>query len=141
MNNINAVFRSVRIPNCDTFFIRTFNLERRLTTCSERLKDVYPRNVYQGRETLFDKLDSFGIKYTSDQNVSKICVQQETLIDTNTTTWVEKHVPISVSISSNQVEEPILSLQICSSSPRCIFYWSSRKFSFPKQSDNETLIP
>ena len=27
-----------RCPNCDTFFSRTFNLERHLTTCSERVK-------------------------------------------------------------------------------------------------------
>ena len=46
VNNINAAFQSFRCPNCDTFFIRTFNLERHLTTCSERVKNVYPRNVY-----------------------------------------------------------------------------------------------
>ena len=72
VNNINAVFQSFRCPNCDTFFNRTFNLERHLTTCSERLTNVDPRNVHQIRETLFNKLDSFGIKYTSDQNCSKI---------------------------------------------------------------------
>ena len=52
VNNINAVFQSFRCPDCDTFFNRTFNLERHLTTCSERVKNVYPRNVYQIRETL-----------------------------------------------------------------------------------------
>ena len=45
VNNVNAVFQSFRCPNCDTFFNRTFNLERHLTTCSERVKNVYPRNV------------------------------------------------------------------------------------------------
>ena len=49
VNNINAVFQSK--PNCDTSFNRTFNLERHLTTCSERVKNVYPRNVYQIQET------------------------------------------------------------------------------------------
>ena len=67
VNNINAVFQCFRCPNCDTFFNRTFNLERHLTKCSERVKKLYPRNVYQIRETLFDKLDSFGINYTSEQ--------------------------------------------------------------------------
>ena len=71
VNNNNAVFQSIRCPNCDTFFNRTFNLERHLSTCSERVKNVYPRNVYQIRETLFDKLDSFGIKYTSEQKLFK----------------------------------------------------------------------
>ena len=115
VNNVNAVFQSFRCPNCDTFFNRSFNLERHLITCSERVKNVYLKNVYQIRETLFDKLDSFGIKYTSEQKLFKnlaifhfesICVQKETFRDSNTTTWIGKHVPISVSISSNLVEEP-----------------------------------
>ena len=65
VSNINAVLRSFRCPNCDTFFSRTFNLKRLLTTCSERVKNIYPKNVCQIRETFFDKLDFFGIKYTS----------------------------------------------------------------------------
>ena len=123
MNNINADFQSYRCPSCDTSFNRTFNLERHLTTCSERVKNVYRRNVYQIRETLFDKLDSFGIKYTSEQKLFKnlaifdfksICVQLETFRDTMTPTCVGKHVPKSVSISSNLVEEPIF---LCNSDP------------------------
>ena len=104
-SNIKAVFQAFRCPNCDTFISRAFNLERHLTTCSERLKNVYPRNKYQIRETLFDKLDSFGINYTSEQKLFKnlaifdfesICVQEEIFRDTNTTTWIGKHIPISV---------------------------------------------
>ena len=72
VNKINAVFEPFRCPNCDIFFNRTFNWERNLTTCSERVKNVYPRNVYQIRETLFDKLDSFGINYRSEQKSFKI---------------------------------------------------------------------
>ena len=68
MSNINAVFQAFRCPNCVTYFSRAFNLERHSTTCSERVKNIYPRNVYQIRETLLDKLDSFDIKYTSQQN-------------------------------------------------------------------------
>ena len=123
VNNINAVFQSFRCPNCDTFFSRAFNLERHLTTCSERVKIVYPLDIYQIRETLFDKLDPFGINYTSEQKLQKnlaifdfesICVQEEAFRDTITTTWIGKHVPISVSISSNFVEEPFF---LCSSDP------------------------
>ena len=124
VSNINAVFQVFGCPNCDTFFSRAFNLEWHLTTFSERVKNVYPRNVYQIRETLFDKLDSFGIKYTSEQKLFKnlaifdfesICVQEEAFRDANTTTWIGKHVPISVSISSNLVEEPIF---LCNSDPK-----------------------
>ena len=45
VNNIKAVFQSFRCPNCDTFFNRSFNLERPLITCSERVNNVYPKNV------------------------------------------------------------------------------------------------
>ena len=116
MSNINAVFQFFRCPKCDTFFSRTLNLERHLTTCSERVKNIYPRNVYQIRETLFDKQDSLGIKYTSQQKLfenlaifdfESICVQEEFFKDTKTTTWIGKHVPIQVSISSNLAEEQI----------------------------------
>ena len=123
VNNINAVFQSFRCSNCDTFFNGSFNLQRHLKTCSERVKKVYPRNVYQIRETLFDKVHSFGIKYMSEQKLFKnlaildfesICVQEESFKDTNTTTWIGKHVPLSVLISSNFVEEPIF---LCNSDP------------------------
>ena len=36
-----------------------------------------------------------------------ICVHEESFKGTTTTTWIGKHDPISVSISSNPVEEPI----------------------------------
>ena len=121
--NIIAVFQSFCCPNCDTFCKRTFNLERKLITCSERVKNVCPWYVYQIRETLFGKLDSFGINYTSQQKLfenlaifdfESIFVQEQTFRDTNTTTWIGRHVPISVSISSNLVEEPIF---LCNSDP------------------------
>ena len=58
-NKINAVFHSFCCPTFDTFFNRTFKLERLLNTCSERLQNAYLKNVYQTQETPFDKLDSF----------------------------------------------------------------------------------
>ena len=123
VSNINAVFQSFRCSNCDTLFSRTFNLERHLTTCSKWVKNVYPWNVYQIRVTFFDKLGSLGIKYTSEQKIFKnlaklhfksIFIQKETFRDTNTTTSIGKFVLISVSISSNLVEEPIF---LCNSDP------------------------
>ena len=57
VDNIHALFKVFRCPTCDTFFQKTGNLERHLVRCSERVKQIYPKNVYQLRETLFDKLD------------------------------------------------------------------------------------
>ena len=122
--NIHALFNAFRCPTCDCYFNRSGNLERLLTTCQERVKQVFPKNVYQMKETLFDKLDSFNIPYTDEQKLFKnvaifdfesICVREDDFKDTETTRWIGKHVPISVSISSNLLQEPIF---ICNSNPR-----------------------
>ena len=89
-----------------------------------RVKHIYPKNVYQLRETLFEKLDSFNIPYREDQKLFKnlavfdfepICIKEETNKETETIKWIGKHVPISVSISSNLIPEPIF---VCNSDPR-----------------------
>ena len=72
--------------------------------------------MYQLQETLFDKIDSFDIPYSDDQKLfitmaifdfDSICVQENNFRDTDTTTLIGKHVPMSVSISSNLIEQPI----------------------------------
>ena len=124
VDNINALFKAFRCPTCDTYFQKTGNLERHLVRCSERVKHIYPKNVYQLRETLFDKLDSFGIQYTDELklftnlavfDIESICIPEEKFKNTKTTTWIGKHVPISVSISSNLIAKPIF---LCNFNPR-----------------------
>ena len=117
-------FKAFRCPTCDTYFQKTGNLERLLVSCSERVKHIYPKNVYQLRETLVDKLDSFDIQYTDDQKFftnlavlgfESICIPEEKFKNTKTTTWIGEHVPMSVSISSNLIPIPIF---LCNSNPR-----------------------
>ena len=95
-----------------------------MVRCSERVMHIYPKNVYQLRETLFDKLDSFDIQYTDDQTLftnlavfdfESICIPEEKFKNTETTTWIGRHVPISVSISPNLIAKPIF---LCNSNPR-----------------------
>ena len=71
VNNINALFKAFRCTTCDTFFSKTGNLERHLVTCSDRVKHIHPKNVYELRETLFEKLDAFNIKYRSEHKLFK----------------------------------------------------------------------
>ena len=66
VSDMNSFFKSFRCSTCDTIFSKIGNLERHLITCSERVKHMYPKNVYQLRETLFEKLDSFNIPYRED---------------------------------------------------------------------------
>ena len=121
--NIDALFKAFHCPICDKNFQKTGNLERHLVRCSERVKHIYPKNVYQLRETLFDKLDSFDIQNTDDQKLftnlavfdfESICIPEEKIKNSETTTWIGKHVPISVSISSNLIAKPIF---LCNSNP------------------------
>ena len=71
--------------------------------------------MYQLRETLFDKLDSFNIQYTGDQKLiinlavfdfESISTPEEKFKNNEMTTWIGKHVPISVSTSSNLIAMP-----------------------------------
>ena len=80
--------------------------------------------MYQLREKLFDKFDSFDIQHTDDQeffsnlavfDFESICIPEGKFKNTETTTWIAKHVPISVSISSNLIAKPIF---LCNSNPR-----------------------
>ena len=126
VDKIHALFKAFRCPTCDTYFRKTGNLERHLVRCSKRVKHINPKNVYQLRETLFDKLHSFDIQYTDDQKLfnnldlfdfESICIPEEKFKNTQTTTWIGKHVPISVSISSNLIAEPLF---LCNSNPRVL---------------------
>ena len=116
VDNINALCKAFRCSTCDTYFQKHGNLERHLLRCSELVKHIYPKNVYQLRETLFDKLDSFESQYTDDQKLfhnlavfdfESICIPEEKFKNTETTNWIGKHVPISVSISSDLIAEPL----------------------------------
>ena len=124
VSDMNSFFKSFRCSTCDTIFSKTGNLEPHLITCSGRVKHIYPKNVYQLRETFCEKLDSFNTPYREDQKLFKnlavfdfesICFKKGTYKETETTKWIGKHVPISVSISSNLIPEPIF---LCSSDPR-----------------------
>ena len=108
--DINVLFKDYRCPSFDIFFNRAPNLECHLNICIEWVKNVYPKKVYQLRETMFDKLVSFGIPYTDNQKLfsnmaififESNCVADENFQKTKTITKIRKLIPISVSISSN----------------------------------------
>ena len=124
VDDINTFFKRFRCPSCDTFIKHAGQFNPHLKSCKDRVQHIYPKSVYTLRETLFDKLDAFGISYNDDQKLFKnlaifdfesICVPTEELKDTNTTTWIGKHEPISVSISSNLIEEPVF---LCDKDPK-----------------------
>ena len=116
VNNISALFKAFRCTTCDTFFSMTGNLERHQVTCSDRVKQFYQKKVYELRETVFEKLHAYNIPYRNERKLFKnlaifdfesICVKEDSYKQSETTTWIGKHVPISVSISSNLIPERI----------------------------------
>ena len=116
VDNIHALFQAFRCPTCDTYFQKTGNLERHLVRCSEQVKHIDPKKAHQLRERLFDKLGLIDIQNTEDQKLfnnlavfefESICIPEEKFKSTETRSWIGKHLPISVSISSNLMSEPI----------------------------------
>ena len=86
VNNINVLFKAFRCATCDTFFSKTGILERHLISCSDRAKHIYPKNIYELRETLFEKLDAFNIPSRNEQKLFKnlaifdfgsVCVKED----------------------------------------------------------------
>ena len=71
LRNIFAGFHTSLARIVTFLSTRAHNQERHLTTCSERVKNVYPRNVNQIRETFPGKVESFGMKSTNPQQLSK----------------------------------------------------------------------
>ena len=124
VSDMNSFFKSFCCSTCDTVFSKTVNFERHLIICSKPVKHIYPKNVYQLGETLFEKLESFNFPYGEDQNLFKnwavfdfesTCFKKKTYKEPETTKWTGKHVPISVSSSSNLKPEPYF---LCNSGPR-----------------------
>ena len=92
-SNINVLSKIFRCRSCDQFIKKAGSLKKHFTTCKERVKHIFLKNVYQLRRTLFDKLDSFGMPYTDNQTILNnmaafdfelICVEDENLKVTET---------------------------------------------------------
>ena len=125
-NDIDSFFKCFRCPSCDTFFHKSDHFNRHLIRCEDIVRHIYPKNAYTLRETIFEKLDGFNIPYTEDQKLlsnaaifdfESICVHTEELKATETTIWIRKHVPISVSVSSNLQDDPIF---LCEKEPELL---------------------
>ena len=123
VNDINKFFKKFRCPSCDVFFNHSGHFNRHLRTCKERVKNIYPRGVYSLKETLFQKLENFSIAYPEDCTLFKnfavfdfeaICDNSLEISSSATTSWIGTHVPVSVSIFSNLLKEPIF---LCEEDP------------------------
>ena len=67
-NDIDPLFMCFRCPSCDTFFKRSEFINKHLLRCKDRVKHIYPKNVYELRETLFEKLERFNLPFSEDNS-------------------------------------------------------------------------
>ena len=149
VSDMNSFLQTFRCSTCDTIFSKTGNLERHLITCSERVKHIYPKNVYQLRETFFEELDSFNTPYREVQKLFKILavfdfesirVKEETYKEIETLKWIGIHVP---HISFNFVKPSTrtrFSLQFRSLNPCILFSQCPWRLGNTKQSTNEIKV-
>ena len=86
-------------------------------------KHHYPSGAYQLSEIIFERLEDVNINVPQELRLfcnlivfdfESITVPDNTLRNTELTSWIGKHVPISVSISSNLLSETIF---ICNKDP------------------------
>ena len=122
--DINGVSNSFRCDNCNKFFSKHSNLRRHSPVCDKLVKNKYPCSAYSLKETVFEKLSQFDILVPENIRLfdnlavfdfESICVAENNSAENNLTTWVGRHEPISVSISSNLLYKHIF---ICKSEPR-----------------------
>ena len=68
-NDIDSFVKCFRCPSCDCFFNISKNCNRHLMTCKDRVRHIYPNNVYTLPETLFEKLEGFKIPVSKDNTL------------------------------------------------------------------------
>ena len=98
------VLKRFRCSVCDVFFSRSNNL----ASCPERINHIYPSGPSQVNQSVFKKIEDFEIFVPDDMKLFKnlvifdcesITVQDNSLQDTEAIKWVERHIPVSVSIT------------------------------------------
>ena len=68
-NDIDSFFKCFRCPSCDTSFKRSEFLNKHILRCKYRVKHIYPKNVYELRETLFETLEGFNLPVSEDNKL------------------------------------------------------------------------
>ena len=102
------LLKKFRCHTCDTFLSSTRNLLNHQRQSRENIKHVHPTGVHQLKETVFEQLEDIGIHVNNEVRMftnfavfdfESITVADNKLKNSDSTAWIGRHVPISVSIS------------------------------------------
>ena len=122
--NIDKFLKTYRCHFCDNFRFRSYNFQRHIRRCSGRIFHRYPTGSYQLKEVVFEKnrnscieVENYLFKNLFVFDFESINVHDPSLNHTDSTTFIGKHVPVSVSIHSNLFWEPIF---VCDFNPRSL---------------------
>ena len=109
ITDYSKVANKFQCEKCNKMFKRHWHLKRHYTNCYERTKYIFPGGFHKNQETIFDKLESLTIYVPeSDRYYPAFIVwdMEAVLMKTNTSStdqlhFLSKHIPVSVSVSSN----------------------------------------
>ena len=109
VTNVEGYLKKFKCPSCDRLFNHHGSFKRHLGSCSAATKFSFPGGFHKVTPTIFDRLEEFGITvgksmqtfpyfivYDFEAVLEKINDEQTTKLK-----WTAKHIPISVSITSN----------------------------------------
>ncbi|KAL5019438.1 hypothetical protein ScPMuIL_003476, partial [Solemya velum] len=109
IKDFKAYARKYQCSSCERHFERLYDFKRHRRTCSEITKYVYPGGFQRSGTTIFDQLEELGVCVPSDRRTYpwfavydfEALVQKVEGQATEKMQWTHRHVPISVSVSSN----------------------------------------
>ena len=111
IKNMQAYCSKYKCIKCDKLFKTCSNLSRHFKTCDSSTKYIYPGGFFHPPNTVFDKLEEFGIFVEHEErffpyfmvfDFESLLIKEE-IQTSEKLRWTHKHVPISVSICSNVV--------------------------------------
>ena len=116
IKEMNLYCKQFQCKICGRYFKRKDHWKRHLKNCDDKLKLEFPGGFFKPPKTVFQDLESFGIRIPPQQSIFRefIVFDMEAMLiptqesNSEKLTWTHRHHPISVGICSNfkEYKEP-----------------------------------
>ena len=110
ITNVKLYSRKFKCKHCMTLFKTNYLLMRHERTCSSMTKFVFPSGAYKTFKSVFQELEELGISvpesdryydYFMVYDLEAVLKPRKFITKSGKTKFINEHVPISVSVSSN----------------------------------------